>query len=67
MVLFYLARCAIYAELKQLKGLSEEEINAIVPVSNSIQVYQALIKIVENHTLQQHHCCPEKVSQNSYY
>lgn len=54
MVLFYLARCAIYAELKQLKGLSEEEINAIVPVSNSIQVYQALIKIVENHTLQQH-------------
>jgi hypothetical protein len=35
------------AELKQLKGLSKEEINAIVPASNSMQTYQALIEIVE--------------------
>ena len=27
------------AELKQLKGLSKEEINAIVPASNSMQTY----------------------------
>ena len=31
------------AELKQLKGLSKEEINAIVPASNSMQTYQALV------------------------
>ena len=30
------------AELKQLKGLSKEEINAIVPASNSMQTYQAM-------------------------
>lgn len=35
------------AELKQLKGLSKEEINAIVPASNSMQIYQALIEVVE--------------------
>jgi tRNA U54 and U55 pseudouridine synthase Pus10 len=35
------------AELKQLKGLSKEEINEIVPASNSMQTYQALIEIVE--------------------
>lgn len=35
------------AELKQLKGLSKEEINAIVPASNSMQTYQALVEIVE--------------------
>jgi tRNA U54 and U55 pseudouridine synthase Pus10 len=35
------------AELKQLKGLSKEEINAIVPASNSMQAYQALVEIVE--------------------
>jgi tRNA U54 and U55 pseudouridine synthase Pus10 len=35
------------AELKQLKGLSKEEINAIVPASNSMQTYQALVEIAE--------------------
>jgi hypothetical protein len=35
------------AELKQLKGLSKEEINAIVPVSNSAQTYQELIEVIE--------------------
>jgi hypothetical protein len=35
------------AELKLLKGLSKEEINAIVPASNSMQTYQALVEIVE--------------------
>ena len=35
------------AELKQLKGLSKEEINAIVPASNSMQTYQALVEVVE--------------------
>ena len=35
------------AELKQLKGLSKEEINTIVPASNSMQVYQALVEIIE--------------------
>lgn len=35
------------AELKQLKGLSKEEINAIVPASNSMQIYQALVDVVE--------------------
>ena len=35
------------AELKQLKGLSKEEINAIVPASNSMQTYQALVDVVE--------------------
>jgi tRNA U54 and U55 pseudouridine synthase Pus10 len=35
------------AELKQLKGLSKEEINAIIPASNSMQTYQALVEIVE--------------------
>ena len=34
-------------ELKQLKGLSKEEINAIVPASNSMQTYQALVEVVE--------------------
>jgi tRNA U54 and U55 pseudouridine synthase Pus10 len=34
-------------ELKQLKGLSIEEINAIIPASNSMQTYQALVEIVE--------------------
>lgn len=34
-------------ELKQLKGLSKEEIIAIVPVSNGIQIYQALVEVVE--------------------
>lgn len=38
----------LYAdELKQLKGLSKEEINAILPASNSIQTYQTLVEIVE--------------------
>ena len=35
------------AEIKQLKGLSKEEINAIVPASNSMQTYQALVEVVE--------------------
>lgn len=35
------------AELKQLKELSKEEINAIVPASNSMQTYQALVDVVE--------------------
>ena len=35
------------AELKQLRGLSKEEINAIVPVSNGMQAYQALVEIIE--------------------
>jgi tRNA U54 and U55 pseudouridine synthase Pus10 len=35
------------AEIKQLKGLSKEEINAIVPESNSMQTYQALVDVVE--------------------
>jgi hypothetical protein len=35
------------AELKQLKGLSKEEINAIIPVSCSTQTYQALVEIIE--------------------
>lgn len=34
-------------ELKQLKGLSTEEINAILPDTNSAQVYQELISLVE--------------------
>jgi hypothetical protein len=34
-------------ELKQLKGLSKEEINAIVPASNGMQTYQALVEVVE--------------------
>lgn len=34
-------------ELKQLKGLSKEEINVILPASNSMQTYQALVEIVE--------------------
>jgi tRNA U54 and U55 pseudouridine synthase Pus10 len=39
---------SMYAtELKQLKGLSKEEINAIVPASNSAHVYQALVEVVE--------------------
>ncbi|MDR2948031.1 MAG: hypothetical protein LBV71_02370 [Prevotella sp.] len=43
------AFCGIYAaELKQLKGMSSEEINAIVPASNGMQTYQALIDVVEN-------------------
>lgn len=38
----------IYAsELKQLKGLSKEEIIKIIPESNSMQIYQALVEIVE--------------------
>ena len=35
------------AELKQLRGLSKEEINTIIPESNSAQIYQALIDVVE--------------------
>ncbi len=35
------------SELRQLKGLSKEEINAIVPASNSMQTYQALVEVVE--------------------
>lgn len=34
-------------ELKQLKGLSKEEINEIVPTSNNMQIYQALVDVVE--------------------
>lgn len=34
------------AELKQLKGLSKEEIDAIIPASNSMQTYQALVEVV---------------------
>ena len=35
------------AELKQLKGLSEEEINALIPVSSYAQTYQALVDVIE--------------------
>lgn len=34
-------------ELKLLKGLSKEEIDAIIPASNSMQTYQALVEVVE--------------------
>lgn len=34
-------------ELNQLKGLSKEEINAIVPVCNDFKDYEALINLVE--------------------
>lgn len=35
------------AELKQLKGLSKEEIKTIVPTSNCMQTYQELVEVVE--------------------
>lgn len=35
-------------ELKQLKGLSEEEISKILPSTTDFQIYNELIKIVEN-------------------
>lgn len=34
-------------ELKQLKGLSQEEINTIIPASNNMETYRALVTIVE--------------------
>lgn len=34
-------------ELKQLKGLSESEISALIPDTQSKETYQALITIVE--------------------
>ena len=34
-------------DLKLLKGLSKEEIDAIIPASNSMQTYQALVEVVE--------------------
>lgn len=35
-------------ELKQLKGLSEEEISKILPSTTNLQIYNELINIVEN-------------------
>lgn len=35
------------AELKQLKGLTKDDISTIVPASNAIQTYQALVEIIE--------------------
>ena len=40
------------SELRQLKGLSKEEINAIVPASNSMQTYQALEKASKDNLAQ---------------
>jgi hypothetical protein len=34
-------------ELKQLKGLSKDEISAIVPSADNLQVYQSLINVIE--------------------
>ncbi len=35
------------AELKQLKGLSKEDINKILPIATGMHTYQELIEIIE--------------------
>ena len=39
-------------ELKLLKGLSKEEIDAIIPASNSMQTYQVVEKASKNNLAQ---------------